>query len=155
LLLVALIRAHLHISEVEGLLVSLVVVRRIGFILEGSGRGLTRIMALQLLLVVLVLSDQVLVPRSVIIVREELGQQQVHVGALLPAVVLQLPIISTILVLLSLLACLVVVILLVVVVPQIEAVGVLGMAELHRAAFLADKVIRSRVLVRLQTIIAH
>ena len=79
--------AHFHIAEVEGLLVSLV--RRIGLALVGARRRVARIVALDLLLE-LVLPYQVLMPCCVVVIREELRQQKIHIGTLLSCPIIRL-----------------------------------------------------------------
>ena len=138
--------AHLHVAEVEGLLVGLV--RRIGLALVGARGRVARIVALDLLLQ-LVLPYQILVPCGVIVIREELGQQKIHIGALLrrPIIWLQL----SVLIWLGLWG-----VRIRVVVAQIEAVQVLSVAVLDAATLLAyHVVVDSRVLVGLQALVAH
>ena len=91
--------AHLHIRQVQTGAVHLIVLierggcsGRCGFLgarlvvllLSAARRRLTHLVALHLLLH-LVLADEALVPSRVVVVREELRQQQVHVWSALPA----------------------------------------------------------------------
>ena len=144
------IRAHLHVAEIQGLLVGLV--RRVRFQVLGTRRRVTRVLMRLYLLLELVLTDQVLVPGRVVVVGEELGEEQVHVGALLaaPAVPsLVLPILIRLLLAASII---------VVIAAQVETVQILCMtrAQLNRAALLSNHVIASGcVLVGFQALVSH
>ena len=73
-------RSHLHVRQIEGLLICLV--RCVHLALEIPRWRVTGVFMALYLLLQLILSNQVLVPRRVVVVGEELREQEVHVGAL-------------------------------------------------------------------------